>query len=277
MPHKRALTRLRKHLIVDLGLGEITVDGYCRCLEVALKRISAVRPTRQQIRKHVLWMRGENYSYSHVVNTSLSLEHYAALNGITIEIGRPRKPKPLVKDVMSEAEVIRIVQAAKTIRQRAIITALAYSGLRNGELCNLRACDALLGANALKVASGKGSKGRIANIAPECASLLSEYLRSHPRRGDEWLFTTLVRGHKLSGGDLRKIVRVLAQRAGIEKRVFPHLFRHSLATNLLNRGASLMLVKEQLGHAFIETIMIYLVSMPGRNRAEYDFCRPSYL
>lgn len=274
---QRAIRRFSKHLIVDKGLGHITAEGYCRCLGIALKHIGNVKPTRQQIRRHILWMRDRHYSYSHVVNTSLALEHFAALNGFRIEIGRPRKPKPLVKGVLSEAEVIRIIQAATTLRQRAIVSTLAYSGLRNGEICNLKVSDALIGMNALRVSSGKGSKGRLVSISPECAALLAEYLRAYPRRADAWLFTTIQRDDRLAGGDLRKIVRVLAMRAGVTKRVYPHLFRHSLATNLLNRGASLMLVKEQLGHAFIETTMVYLVSMPGRIRAEYDFCRPSYL
>jgi integrase/recombinase XerD len=70
---------------------------------------------------------------------------------------------------------------------------------------------------------------------------------------------------------------VLARRAQLEKRVFPHLLRHSLATNLLNRGASLIMIKEQLGHAFIESTMIYVTSMPFRARSEYDFFKPAYM
>ena len=65
-----------------------------------------------------------------------------------------------------------------------------------------------------------------------------------------YLFTTVVKGDRLATGDLRKHVRVLARRAEIGRRVYPHLLRHSLATNLLNRGASLMMIKEQLGHVF---------------------------
>jgi hypothetical protein len=76
--------------------------------------------------------------------------------------------------------------------------------------------------------------------------------------------------NQLSSCDPRKMVRVLARRAKIGKRVFPHLFRHSLATNLLNRGVSLIMIKDQLGHAFIDSTTIYVTSMPFRTRSEFQ-------
>ena len=92
-----------------------------------------------------------------------------------------------------------------------------------------------------------------------------------------FLFTTLRTGRQLADTDLRKLVRVLARRAGIGRRVFPHLLRHSLATNLLNRGACLIMIKDQLGHAFIDSTMVYVNSMPFRARSEYDFFKPAYM
>jgi integrase/recombinase XerC len=53
--------------------------------------------------------------------------------------------------------------------------------------------------------------------------------------------------------------------------------RHSLATNLLNRGASLIAIKEQLGHAFIDSTMIYVTSTAFRNRSEYEYFKPAYM
>jgi len=81
----------------------------------------------------------------------------------------------------------------------------------------------------------------------------------------------------LAREDLRKIVRVLGKRAGIGGRVYPHLFRHSLASTLLNRGASFNLIRAQLGHAFLETTLIYAQSMPSRERSEYELYKPAYV
>jgi integrase/recombinase XerD len=162
-------------------------------------------------------------------------------------------------------------------RQSSIISLLAYSGIRNSELCAIRRKDVDLGDNRLKVLGGKGKKDRIANISAECTKVLIEYLSVCHRRPDDFLFATIKRDRPLADSDLRKMVRVLARRAKIGRRVFPHLLRHSLATNLLNRGASLIMIKDQLGHAFIDSTMVYVKSMPFRTRSEYDFYKPAYM
>jgi integrase/recombinase XerD len=97
------------------------------------------------------------------------------------------------------------------------------------------------------------------------------------RRPDDFLFATIKRDRPLADSDPRKMVRGLARRPKIGRRVFPHLLRHSLATNLLNRGASLIMIKDQLGHAFIDSTMVYVKSMPFRTRSEYDFYKPAYM
>lgn len=98
-----------------------------------------------------------------------------------------------------------------------------------------------------------------------------------PRRPDDFLFATIKRDRPLADSDLREMVRGLARRAKIGRRAFPHLLRHSLATNLLNRGASLIMIKDQFGHAFIDSTMVYVKLMPLRTRSEYDFYEPAYM
>ena len=84
------------------------------------------------------------------------------------------------------------------------------------------------------------------------------YLRERSGQAHELLFVT-VRGQRPYAPQvLRKLIRAAAKRAKITKRVYPHLLRHSLATNMLNRGANILMIKDQLGHAFVETTMIYL-------------------
>ena len=222
-------------------------------------------------------MYDKKYSYSHVVNTSLGLEHYTRSKGEIVKLTRPKKPKRLITDVLTESEVSRLLLAAKNIRVKAMICLLSYSGVRNHEFCNIKLEDIDLGGNQVTVRDGKNRQDGIINISAECTRVLIEYLRSHPRENGDFLFTTLLRRNQLTTGDVRKALRITAIRAQIGRRIFPHLLRHSLATNLLNRGASLMMIQQQLRHRFIESTMIYVISRPIRNKSEYDFHKPAYM
>lgn len=275
---QRQLKKFEEYLMVDKGVSDITAQGYCRSLSIALRRMRKFRPQYDNVKEYMLWMYKEKYSYSHIVNTSLALEHYGKFKGVDIKLGRPKKPRYLVKDTLSEAEVSRVIQAAsQDIRKKAIFCTICFSGLRNYEIRNLKVNDIDVGQNQVRVTGGKNFKDRYVNISGECSKVLAEYLKSFPRADDSFLFTTLKKNTQLSGGDLRKHVRILGKKAQIGKRVHPHLLRHSLATNLLNRGASLMMIKEQLGHVYYESTLIYTVSMPFRTKSEYDYCTPAYL
>jgi site-specific recombinase XerD len=273
----RQMRRFEEYLMVDRGLSKVTASGYCRTVSISLRRMKKYVPKYTNIKEYIGWMYEKKYSYSHVVNSSLGLQHYTAYKGAEVKLARPRKPKRIIKDVLTESEVSRIIMATKNIRAKAIICLLSFSGVRNTELCNLKVQDVDLGANQLTVRDGKNRQDGVINISAECTKVLIEYLRMFPREGEEFLFTTVVRNHQLSGGDVRKTLRVAAYRAKIGRRVYPHLLRHSLATNLLNRGASLMMIQQQLRHRFIESTMVYVISRPVRNRSEYDFHKPAYL
>lgn len=274
---KRQIKKFEEYMMVDKGLGTTTVGGYCRSASIALRRMRKFRPQYAQVKQYILWMYKKEYSYSHIVNTSLALEHYTRFKGCPVKIGRPKKPRRIIKDMLTESEISRMIQSAKDIRQKAIAALLAYSGIRNIELCNVKVEDVDLGQNQVKILGGKNKKDRVINISAECTKILIEYLKAFPREAGGYFFTTLRKGNQLATGDVRKHIRLLANRAHIGRRVYPHLWRHALATNLLNRGASLIMIKNQLGHAFIDSTMIYAQSMPFRTRTEYDFYKPAYL
>jgi len=108
--------------------------------------------------------------------------------------------------------------------------------------------------------------------------ILADYLRERRGGPEDWLFVTVRKRHQLQTQDVRKFCRVLARRAGLNIRVWPHLFRHSLATALLDRGANIYSIKEILGHAFISTTMDVYLHPSSRNvKADYHRCVPSYL
>lgn len=83
--------------------------------------------------------------------------------------------------------------------------------------------------------------------------------------------------YKLRPSAVRKHVKCIAQRAGLNRRIWPHLFRHSLAMNMLLRGADLYSVKEELRHEFISTTEIYVKSNPQILRNNYPIFVPQYV
>jgi integrase/recombinase XerC len=149
--------------------------------------------------------------------------------------------------------------------------------MRNSEICNLKVKDLDLGANRVTIFAGKNHKYRIINISAECTNALIEYLGKVKLNRDDCLFSTILKKNKLHPSDLRKILRTVAKRQLGSRRVYPHLIRHALATNLLNSGACLITIKDQLGHAFIVSTMVYVNSTAFRNRAEYEYFKTAYM
>lgn len=274
---REAIDAFRAHLRVDRGFADDTAYGYCSHLAAALRRLRTTRLTTGAMRRYLLWMRDKGYSFSAQLNTTLAFEAYARMNGRYVRFGRQPKPKRVLKGLLSEAEVNRMIQMAETPRLKAIMAVLAYSGVRCAEFVNLRVDDYDLGANEIRVVLGKNNKDRIVRVSAECTRLVADYLRTTKLTGDDWLFTTVKRGAPLARADLRKIIKVLARHANIGRRVYPHLFRHSLASTPLNRGASFNLIRQQLGHAFLETTLIYAQSLPARERSEYELYKPAYV
>jgi integrase/recombinase XerD len=264
------------YLLARRGLAECTAFGYVATIK-RLAPIIGLCPDHQALDGVIVGIRRTGASYSHIVNTSLALERYMEFIGNPIRLGRPKKPRPLVRNTLSEAEISLIIHAAKNARERAILSLLAYSGVRSKELCGLLIENIDFANQVVHVRNGKGQKDRCPCIAGPCIKTLMDYLGERKGKVLERLFVTAVKGNPYRGADLTKLVHVVAKRAGIERRVWPYLFRHSLATNMLHRGAHILAIKEQLGHAFIETTMIYLHSAPERMRMEYRMFAPSYM
>jgi site-specific recombinase XerD len=171
------LTEFEKYLLVKKGVGMITLKGYSGSIKRLTRDLQTEKPSHEQIINYIVKMYEKKYSYNHIVNTSLAIEWYSNYLENPIKLGRPKKPKHIIKDTLSEAEVTMLISHSRNIRERAIICLLAYSGIRNKELCGLRVCDVDLGNNNLRVLDGKGSKDRFVNISGDCSKILINYIR----------------------------------------------------------------------------------------------------
>ena len=175
----------------------------------------------------------------------------------------PRLPRPeqRVLDVLSREEIQTMENAAKTERDKLIVRVLADCGLRLGEVLALRAEDLWEPRRAefaLKV-RGKGSRDRLVPLAPALYRRLRRHLTSRAADRRDPVFVALRKGADggyapLTKSGLEQAVRNLAREAGIEKRVYPHIFRHSFATEWLRRGGNIISLQRILGHSDLTMI-----------------------
>lgn len=254
---KEQLDAFGQFLLVDIGLSKSTINNMRKLVRKALVLWKTISPSQAQIRAYIASLHN-GYSFFHIANNCLALERYTEFLGDKMKLGRPRKPKRNPKETLTEAEIAVIIAAAKTVRERAMLTVLAYSGIRCEELCNLKVRDIDVASGLLQVIQGKGSKDRSVPIAGSCVKVVLEYLAKFPRDEGSFLFTTLRSNSRYSEWALRRMVKRVVKRTGIKKCVHPHLFRHSLATNMLMRGAHIITIQQLLGHSDIQTTMIYL-------------------
>jgi integrase/recombinase XerD len=163
------------------------------------------------------------------------------------------------------------------LRDRAMLELLYASGLRVSELCNAR-LEQLDLENGLVRIHGKGNKTRIVPVGTRAVEAIRAYLADErprlvrPRTGAEIFLS--IRGKKLTPPRIWQLVRQYAGRAGIDSRVYPHLFRHSFATHLLAGGADLRIIQEMLGHADIATTQIYTHVDTSRLKSVHKMFHP---
>jgi integrase/recombinase XerD len=166
---------------------------------------------------------------------------------------------------LSIEEVTRIIESADEasalgLRDRTCLELLYGAGLRISELLGLKTADLDIEDGLIKVI-GKGNKQRILPIGKKAIDAIRTYLATgRPilmKKRSTSTFVLNGRGQPLSRMGFLKILRKYRIKAGISKRVTPHMFRHSFATHLLEAGADLRVVQELLGHADIATTQIY--------------------
>ena len=171
-----------------------------------------------------------------------------------------------IPTVLSVEEIDRMAAAIDLSkpeghRNKAIIETLYSCGLRVSELVNLQISDLFIDEGFVRV-FGKGNKERLVPISSYAVNLIKYYKEQYRNHMDIYkddsdiLFLNR-RGQRLTRVMIFTIVKNLAEKAGIEKTISPHTFRHSFATHLVEGGADLRAVQDMLGHESIQTTEIY--------------------
>jgi integrase/recombinase XerD len=173
--------------------------------------------------------------------------------------------------VLTREEVARLLASLRMDRYRTLLRLIYHTGLRIREACRLAPADLRAHPGRVLVRQGKGGKDRLVPIAPEMLEDLRRFWRRHENR--RWLFPALGCAHRggkqpvmeaacraakpMSESAVQNAFRLALAQSGVKKAATPHTLRHSYATHLLEEGVSIRLISQYLGHASLETTLIY--------------------
>ena len=273
------MTKYSNHLLIERGIAQNTLESYGRDLrrflvfvqdEKKLKDISSV--TEGIIIEYLTLIKDEGLA-ANSMNRSL-----AALRGFYKYLLREKviSDNPLANielakvwmklpDTLSKEEIKSVLeqpgtQSAMAIRDTAMLELLYATGIRVSELINLT-MNSMNWQVGFLIAMGKGSKERVVPVGKMAYDCLRRYVdevrpKLMQKKITDVLFLNRF-GRKFTRQGLWKIVAGYAKKAGLEKRVYPHTFRHSFASHMLEGGADLRTVQVMLGHSDISTTQIY--------------------
>jgi integrase/recombinase XerD len=183
---------------------------------------------------------------------------------LTAALDLPRLDR-LLPEMLSEADIDRLLSVDLPdtplgLRDRALVEVLYASGLRAGEIVGLRLESYLHEEKLLRVI-GKGNRERLVPVGGKAMAALDRWLSKgrplliKPKTGGEIFLGD--HGRRITTTRVWQIVREVANLAGLKKKIWPHLLRHSFATHLLSHGADLRAIQEMLGHASLATTQVY--------------------
>jgi tyrosine recombinase XerC len=259
-----------------------------------IKRSNVQYIDRSIMRKYIVYLKKCDYSVRSIcrkISTIRSFFKFLSREGIvdinpTINLITPKINKKLPSFLYLE-EINKLIETPSGhtilgIRDRAILELLYGTGMRVGELVNLDIRDIDLYDEKTVRVFGKGSKERILPLGNPSIKAVQEYLTvrsifrkniSIDKNNQNALFLNRF-GGRLSARSIRRLLIKYMKMAGLNKKISPHVLRHSFATHLLGGGADLRSVQELLGHESLSTTQIYTHITKERLKAIYKKSYP---
>jgi integrase/recombinase XerD len=256
--------KLRRRMEEELKLrnyAEKTIEVYTAAVRKLAEhyRRSPEQIEPEEIRSYLLHLLEEKKLSSASVNQTI-----CALRFFYIQVlGRPwkvgkvhfQKRRRKLPTVLTESEVVRLLDAARDLKDRAILMALYSAGLRVRELAHLQPADIQSDGMRIRVREAKGGRERYVALSSTLLPVLRHYFRLY--RPGRWLFYGESREQPIHSRTVQRLVALAANKAGISKTVSPHTLRHSFATHLLEHGTELRFIQEALGHRQLKTTLVY--------------------
>jgi integrase/recombinase XerD len=173
---------------------------------------------------------------------------------------------------MAEEEVVAFFRVIDVLRDRTMFLLMLRCGLRVSEVSHLSWAALDLAQGTIRIENSKGQVDRVVYLAPDVAKALRQWRRLQAAEARYVFPSRLTRkgGMPLSARQIRNRMTCYLKRAGITKAYSPHSLRHTFATQLLNAGASLEVVKELMGHRSLDVTLRYTQLYDRTKRAQYD-------
>jgi len=263
--HRKRLNGCVKRMEEDMqirNMADATIDAYtyqvgrfCQFFEKPVEQLGPEEIRQYQLylvnEKRLSWSTlnqavcGIRFLYRVTLNRPWDVKH----------IPTARQPKKLPA-VLSVREASRLFECLRYPKHRAILLICYASGLRLAEATHLRIADIDGDRRQFHIRNAKGGKDRYVPASPRLLNELRQYWRLD--RPQTFLFPGKGGDVPVGPSNVRKACKLAAVKAGIRKKVTPHTMRHSFATTMLEAGVDLMTISKLLGHACIETTLVYL-------------------
>ncbi|MEZ5104045.1 MAG: site-specific tyrosine recombinase XerD [Draconibacterium sp.] len=242
-------------------------------LDENYKKTTPLKVRLENLKSFVAWLNEKDVSprtQARTISGIKSFYKYLLVEGIitsdpTALLESPKIGRKL-PDVLSMEEIDSLIDSvdlskSEGQRNKAMLETLYSCGLRVSELVNLKITNLFFEQGFIKV-EGKAGKERLVPVSGRAIDEIKKYLASYRKtlnvaKDSENILFLNRRGKKLSRVMIFTIIKNLADKVGLKKKISPHTFRHSFATHLINGGADLRAVQEMLGHESILTTEIY--------------------
>lgn len=286
MKNIELLNTFLNYLKLEKNYSELTLDKYKKNLLLFFKYVdkSIENIIEQDIRDFIYALYTKEYKKSTISNFISTIKsffkylykrEYISQN-ISIEIEYPKKEKRLPK-IIYEKEFNTLlnvlVEGNKySYRNKALLYLLYTTGIRVSECSNLKIKDIDFEKETILI-TGKGNKERIVPTTKKTLQLMLEYInleRNNLNKNEiEYLFINN-KATQLTSRGIRTIIDNLCERSDVNLDMSPHIFRHTLATNLLSNGMDLRYVQKILGHSNLTSTQVYTNLTSKEIRKKYD-------
>ena len=240
-------------------VGRRTIEEYLAALKSGALSASGKRPSDGTYRDHLIAL---NEFFKWLVSRGKLLVNPVADARQGWGRRLVRLPHPLTAEEMMKVIQANAPTTALGLRDRAILELLYSTGIRRKELVNLNIADLKLESGELLIVNGKGGKDRVVPVGQWACYFTEAYVRNvrpwqlHSAQ-EKALFVQHRNGRRLSPRAVEDIVERAAAKSGIGRRVSPHTFRHTMATQMLHNQADLRHVQAILGHTSLRTTQLY--------------------